>query len=137
MNKKKIIFLLAILCCIFMFQSNVLAISTSKVSCGNITGIPSKIPEITSYIVTVIQVAVPIVLIIVGSLDLFKGITAQKDDEIKKGQKILVKRLIVAGLIFFIISISKIVISVVADTNISNMSKCIDCFISGLENCKE
>ena len=51
-----------------------------KYSCGNITGIPKKIPELTSFAVTLIQIAIPIVLILLGSIDLFKGITANKDD---------------------------------------------------------
>lgn len=107
----------------------------TKVSCGNVTGIPEKIPSLTSDIITILQIAVPIILIIVGSIDLLKGVTAQKEDEIKKGQQILIKRIIVAALIFFIVVIVKFVVSVVADnTSANNIVECIDCFISG--NCK-
>ena len=63
-------------------------IKMDKVSCGNITGIPAKIPELVSFAITLIQIAVPVILVVMGSVDLFKGITAQKEDEIKKGQKI-------------------------------------------------
>lgn len=107
----------------------------SKVSCGNVTNIPKKIPELTSDIITIIQIAVPIILIIMGSIDLLKGVVASKEDEIKKGQKMLIKRLITAALIFFIVVIVKFLVSVVADaTNANNMVECIDCFIS--KNCK-
>lgn len=109
----------------------------SKVSCGNVTNIPRKIPELTSYIVTIVQVAVPIILIIMGSIDLLKGVAASKEDEIKKGQKILIKRLIVAAIIFFVVVIVKLLVSIVADsTNTANIVECIDCFISGAKNCK-
>ena len=123
---------------LFLMFLPVLSVSAAtKVSCGNVTGIPSKIPELTSFIVTVIQIAVPIVLVIMGSLDLFKGITAQKEDEIKKGQQMLVKRLIYAALIFFVIVVAKFLISVIADATTSgNIAECIDCFLSGVKNCK-
>lgn len=108
---------------------------SEKVSCGNITGIPKKIPELTSYFVTIIQVAVPVILIVMGSIDLFKGITSQKEDEIKKGQQTFVKRLIVAALVFFVVVVVKFIVSLVADsTSSDNISNCIDCFLDG--DCK-
>ena len=107
--------------------------AASKVRSGNRTRIPDKIPELTSMAITIIQVAVPVVLIIVGMMDLFKGVTAQKEDEIKKGQQTLVKRLIVAALIFFIVVIVKFIISIVADASSASIVECIDCFISN--NC--
>ena len=109
---------------------SVLAVGTPKVSCGNVTDIPRKIPELTSMAITIVQVAVPVVLVIMGSMDLFKGITAQKEDEIKKGQQMFVKRLVVGALIFFVVVIAKLLISVVADTSSANIIECIDCFLS-------
>ena len=104
-----------------------------KVHCGTgegaLTAIPSKVPELTSLIVTIIQIAVPIVLILMGSIDLFKGITAGKEDEMKKGQQLFIKRLVVGAIIFFIVVIAKFLISIVADTNVSNIVSCVDCFI--------
>ncbi len=105
--------------------------NVKKVSCGNISGIPEKIPDIVSTIVTVIEVIVPVILVIMGSIDLAKGIISQKDDEIKKGQRMLVKRIIVGVLIFLIIVFVKLIISLVANaTDTSNMADCIDCFIN-------
>ena len=66
--------------------------AATKVSCGQVTGIPEKIPELTATAVNIIQIAVPIILTLMGILDLFKGLTSQKDEEIKKGQKIIIKR---------------------------------------------
>ena len=109
--KKKILFIILLLI-VFVPVFSVSA-ATSKVDCGNITDIPKKIPELTSYAMRLVQIAVPIIFVIVGSLDLFKGLTSQKEDEIKKGQQAFVKRLIIAILIFFIVVIVKLVISVV------------------------
>ncbi len=104
--------------------------AATKVSCGNVTDIPKIIPKLTSLAIAIVQIAVPIILVIMGSLDLFKGITAGKEDEIKKGQQLFVKRLIVGAIIFFVVVIVKFLVSVVADTNVNNIVDCIDCFIS-------
>jgi len=111
-----------------------LGVQIKKVSCGTgegkVTGIPKKIPGLTSLAVNIIQIAVPIILVIMGSIDLFKGITAGKEDEMKKGQQIFIKRLVLGAIIFFVVVIVKFLISIVADTNVSNIVDCIDCFVS-------
>lgn len=132
--KKKVLFVILFA---IMFLPVISVSAVTKVGCGNITGIPEKIPELTSFAITFIQIAVPIVLVIMGSLDLFKGVTAQKEDEMKKGQQMFIKRLIYAAIIFFVVVIAKLLISVVADSTTSNnIAECIDCFLSGTENCR-
>jgi len=129
--KKKMLFIIILL----IMLIPILDVSAaSKVSCGNVTNIPSKIPELTSLAITMIQIAVPVILVIMGSLDLFKGITAGKEDEIKKGQQMFIKRLIVGALIFFVIVIAKFLISIVAEADTANIVECIDCFLSN--DCK-
>lgn len=109
-------------------------ISKKKVSCGSgegaVTKIPKKVPELTSMIFTIIQIAIPIILTIMGSIDLFKGITAGKEDEMKKGQHMFIKRLVVGSVIFFVVVVVKFLISIIADTNVNNMVDCVDCFVS-------
>lgn len=129
--KRKYIYIIVLM---FMFMPLFNVAAASKVSCGNITDIPAKIPELISFAVTMIQIAVPVILVVMGSMDLFKGITAQKEDEIKKGQQMFIKRLIVGALIFFVVVIAKLLISVVADSSSANIIECIDCFLSN--NCK-
>lgn len=97
---------------------------------GMVTGIPKKIPQLTSFAVNLIQIAIPIILIILGSIDLFKGITAGKEDEMKKGQQLFIKRLIVGAIIFLVPIIIRFFISIVADTNEDNIFDCMECFIS-------
>ena len=130
--KKKILFI-SLFTLMLLPVINVNAVTV--VDCGNVTDIPKKIPDIISLIVTIIQIAVPVILVIMGMLDLFKAITAQKEDEIKKSRQILIKRTIVAFVIFFIVAIAKFLISVVADSSDKeNITDCIDCFVSG--SCK-
>ena len=110
---------------------------SSKVSCGNVTGIPRKIPELTRDIVLILEIAVPVLLVAFGSFDLVKGVAAGKDDEIKKAQSIFIKRMITAGIAFFVIVGVKFLISVVDNaSSSSNIANCIDCFIVDEKYCK-
>ena len=98
--------------------------------------IPAKIPQLTSFGITVLQVVTAVVLVIMGTIDLFKGIAAQKEDEIKKGQQSFVKRLITAALVFFVILIVKLLVGVIANSTTSNnIMSCMDCFLSN--GCKD
>lgn len=58
--------------------------------------------SIFKLIITVIQWAVPVALILWGSIDLFKSITSGKDDEIKKKQSLLFKKVLSAVIIFLL-----------------------------------
>ena len=73
----------------------------------------------------------PVVLVIVGSLDFFKAISAQKEEDIKKGQQMFIKRLVYAAVVFFVFVIVKVLISAVADTTGSSIIECAECFIEG------
>ncbi len=107
-------------------------ILNNKVSCGKMGSFNRKIPEITSWIVTIVEILVPVLLTIFGAFDFVKAITGQKDDEIKKGQQIFIKRIIAAVLIFFVVSITRLVVSLVSSGSNEKESilSCIDCFIS-------
>ena len=65
-------------------------------------------------IIVIIKVAVPVILVILGMLDFAKGVTSGKEDEIKKGQGIFVKRLIAGACVFFVVTIVQLVMSVVS-----------------------
>lgn len=109
--------------------------SPATVSCGGglLTSIPNAVPKVVSIVYTIIQIAIPVILVVMGTLDLFKGITAQKEDEMKKGQQMFVKRLIAAALIFFVFVIVKVIISFVADGSSVAIMECAECFINN--NC--
>lgn len=93
-----------------------------------------KLPDTVHKVILVIQIAVPVILVIFGMLDLFKGITAQKEDEIKKGQQTFVKRLLAAALVFFVVLIVKLLIGFVADGEKESITNCANCFINGFED---
>lgn len=67
-----------------------------------------------------------------GMLDLFKGMTGQKEEEIKKGQQMFIKRLIGAALVFFVFIIVQFIIGIVADDKErTNIMTCAKCFLNG------
>ena len=105
--------------------------SDVSTSCGGgiLINIPKALPQITSIAYTLIQIAVPVVLVIMGMLDLFKGITAQKEDEIEKARKMFINRLIAAATVFFVFVIVKVIISAVADKNSTGIIGCAECFV--------
>ena len=61
-----------------------------------------RVMGIVKLIMKVICIIVPIALIVLGTLDLFKAVTAGKDEEIKKKQKALITRLIAGVLVFLV-----------------------------------
>ena len=140
--KKKVLFISLILLINLIFIDIVGAetynnyTSSGPVSCGNnlVTTIPAFIPQVISVLYTIIQIAVPIVLVIMGMLDLMKGVTAGKEDDVKKGQQILIKRLISAVLVFLVFIVVKLVVSFVADNEAGDnravrIMQCAECFI--------
>lgn len=134
--KKKILYIL-ILLMIFVPMISVGADTYDNynkdglVSCGSnlVSNIPILIPKVVKIGYTIIQVAVPILLVVMGSLDLVKGLYASKEDEIKKGQQTFIKRLIAAALIFFVFAITKVVVSFAADGTSSKILECAECFL--------
>ncbi|MBQ7140301.1 MAG: hypothetical protein IJO32_02215 [Bacilli bacterium] len=83
-----------------------------------------KIFGFIGHIINIIQIAIPVLIIVMGTIDLVKAVVAQKPDEMKKAQSILIKRLIIGVVIFFVPMIVKFLIGMV-DGN--NDNACIDC----------
>lgn len=107
------------------------------VSCGGsgnsalIKNIPSILPKITSSIYNTVMVVVPVALILLGIVDLVKGIMSQKEDEIKKGRDSLIKRLITGVIVFLIVMLVKLFVNIINGGNDSSkLIGCIDCFVS-------
>ena len=66
-----------------------------------------------SAVLTVLQIVVPILLIIMGTIDMVKAVMAGKDDEIKKAQGTLIKRVIAAAIVFFIPLLVQLVLGII------------------------
>ena len=130
--KKKLCILSTLFMSLFFLTENVFA---SSFECSALDGvqIDEQVPHILKYVILIIQILVPVLLVIFGTIDLLKGVYAQKEDEIKKGQQIFIKRLISGLLVFFVKVIVKLFVSVFVDSDKPGIMNCVNCLISGPE----
>lgn len=102
----------------------------------------AMIPNITALVVTLIKVAIPIILIIMGMLDLSKAVMSNDEKEMKGAQTKLIKRVIYAVLVFLVVSIVQLVFGALGDKGVDSgnsgatISGCISCFVNGADSCK-
>jgi len=110
------------------------------VACGDTKDIPSEVPALISFAVNFLKIVAPLILIFIGIISLIKAVSSSNEDEMKKAQKGLVRKLVPAVLVFFVISIVQFVISLVVDNEIksdingkteaTNLSNCLNCFLN-------
>ena len=92
--------------------------------CG---AIDDNLAYLIHTIITIVKIGIPILLIIFGMLDFAKGVIASKEDEIKSGQNMFIRRLISAVLVFFVITIVQFLIGIVDDKNDAGESDVWNC----------
>lgn len=71
--------------------------------------------NIIGFIVKAIWIGVPILLIVLGMIDLGKAVIASKEDEVKKAWKAFGRRFLVAVAVFAVVWIVTAVFSMVAN----------------------
>ena len=90
------------------------------------------------WVFFILKIVVPIILIVMGSIDLAKAVAASKDDEIKKAVGSLVKRAVLGVLIFFIPTILNFVVELIGgddiyDENSGTFGRCTYCMLNPSE----
>ena len=102
------------------------ATTTTNAGCSSVgvANIPQQIINITSLLYDLIRVGIPLLLIVIGMLDFGKAVIAGKEDEIKSSQKLFVKRLISAAVVFLVLALVELVLGLVASDS-ANMMTCI------------
>ena len=85
--------------------------------------------------VTAIKVAIPIILIVMGMLDMGKAVTAGKDEEIKKSALTFLRRAIAAVLIFLTPTILILISNLIgAPESLQDCMKSIDQMVETINN---
>ena len=77
----------------------------------------------------IIQIGVPILLIVMGSIDLGKAVMSSDDKEIKGATGKLIKRAIAAVAVFFVVTVVSLLMGMFSKTDIGQQnawSKCWD-----------
>lgn len=80
----------------------------------------ANILAIVRFALTVIQWVVPIILIVLGTIDLVRAVIAGKDEDIKKHQQTLVKRLIAAVIVFLVPLLVTLIMGLLGPTDWRN-----------------
>lgn len=97
------------------------------------------VPAFVRLLINLIKIVVPIVLIIFGIVEMLKAATANDDKVMKEAQSKLIKRIVYAVLIFFIVAIVQLVFSTLGKANVSeaknDIPACISCFTSDPDAC--
>ena len=99
--------------------------------------VPKTLLNIVHYVYLAIQILVPIMLILFGMIDLAKALTSSKEDEIKKAQSGLLRKAVLAVIVFLIFSFVKLVFNFAAGdlkNDKGNVWNCVSCFIEGPES---
>ena len=89
--------------------------------------LPEPILEVLRLIVIFIQIGVPIILVVLGMVDLGKAVMQQKEDDIKEAQQLFIKRLLAAALVFFIVVIISLFLNLLEMVLGDQVSEIIAC----------
>lgn len=92
--------------------------------------IDNNLASLIHTIIIILKFAIPILLIIFGMIDLAKGVISSKEDEIKNGQRLFIKRLIAAVIMFFVVTIVQLLVGLVDDKN-SGVWECANLIMNG------
>ena len=82
--------------------------------------------KIVGIVVLGIKIVVPIILIVVGMLDLAKAVTEKDENKIKEAQNKLVKRAIAAVLVFLVVVLVGVVMKLVTSEDYKDCIGCIN-----------
>lgn len=75
-----------------------------------------KLAGILQNVFTGIQIATPVLLLILISADMLRAVTSGKDEDMKKAQGNAVKRIIVGVIIFFIPTIVNLILNLIGSS---------------------
>ena len=81
----------------------------------------ARIWQIVGYIIVIVKIVIPLVIIILGIIDLGKAVVSSDDKAISKSVKSLAMRIVAAVCIFFVPTVVSFVIGVV-DTSVNDDS---------------
>lgn len=76
--------------------------------------------QIVKTVLNIIQIGIPIILILMGTIDLGKAVLSSDDKAIKESTSKLVKRVIAAVAVFFVVTIVKLIMDILSNSGIDD-----------------
>lgn len=93
--------------------------------------------SVIGTVINIIWIGVPILLIILGSIDLGKAVISSKEDDVKKAKKGLINRFIYAALVFCVVWIVGIVMNLISGIGVTGDNTVADVSGSDVTSWKE
>jgi len=90
--------------------------NVSPINDQNCHGLLFLVRIVRKGVFPILQIGVPIILIVLGTLDLAKAVIASDEKQVKEAQSKLIKRCIYAVAVFFIVTLVNVILSMVATT---------------------
>ena len=91
-------------------------------------GLLPVVQFIKKGIFPIIQIGIPIILILMGTIDLGKAVMSSDDKEIKGATSKLIKRAIAAVAVFFVVTIVSLLMGIFAKTDIGEKNQWFECW---------
>ncbi len=92
----------------------------------------APIIAIVKTVLYILQIGIPIVLVLMGTIDLGKAVLSSDDKAIKESTSRLVKRVIAAVAVFFVFTIVKLIMNIISsnavNTGVSGQSDWASCW---------
>lgn len=86
-----------------------------------------KALRIVGYFIFIAKILIPVILIVTGSMDFGKAVIEGKEDSMKKASNSLIRRAIIAVLVFLIPTVINYIFGVVIKSNFSDYNNCRAC----------
>lgn len=96
---------------------------------NDICGSLGPVLRIVNIVINIIWIGIPIILIVLGSIDLGRAVISSKEDEVKKAKKTFINRLLYAIAVFAVVWLVMFIFDQVAklgltDANTSSWQSC-------------
>ncbi|HIT37106.1 MAG TPA: hypothetical protein IAB59_01335 [Candidatus Onthousia faecipullorum] len=102
---------------------------------SNCSGLDSIIRVIKEGVFPIVQIAIPIILIVLCTLDLGKAVIGSDDKENKKLLKRIVRRLVYALILFFLVTVINLIFTMVGSiTENETLIRWSNCWNYPMEN---
>ena len=125
MNRKNISFLI-ILFVSFILMINVNA-ETTEIVAEHFCRDMANTLKLVGYFITVIKILVPLLVVIMGSLDFYHIVMSGKDSDLKKEALILGKRVLMGVIVFLMPSIVNLAVNTLDNNPNADYKVCVDC----------
>ncbi len=114
----------------FMLMNLVQVLDTTVNVDGPCHGFGFLVRIVKNGLFPILQIGIPIILIVLGTLDLGKAVISSDDKAVKEAQSKLIKRCVYAILVFFIVTLISLLFTMIgniagdAAPGLTNWSNC-------------